>query len=90
MKILIQERFQAAPDWDGMEIYKVSNSKDKTGPGQRFSFASLWAKGFILAPQWVENRGSSRYILYEIYTYTRHCAYLGSKTTHPINFGYTI
>ena len=35
----MQERFQAAPDWDGMEI-TVSNSKDKTGPGQRFSFAS--------------------------------------------------
>lgn len=36
----MQERFQAAPDWDGLEIYKVSNSKDKTGPRQTFSFAS--------------------------------------------------
>lgn len=40
MRVLMRERFQAAPDWDGAEIYKVSNSKDETGPGQMFTFAS--------------------------------------------------
>ena len=42
MRVLMWERSQATPDWDGMEIYKgqSQNSKDEMGPGKTFSFAS--------------------------------------------------